>query len=255
MKMLQNASFPAIRSGRDSRERARHRFLKIETPEWELPGSGATHARILTRLEAQLRGDWKDREDRVPGDTPEAYLLRHEKDKTYAAFGESQRFAEMLVTIVEDVPSFAFNMVLLHEEGLKGGTQLMTVTVAVSNMIFKAWKMRRNLAKWAELKARQSPAALQEEVTRALEAKSFGHARSIMENTELPLTLGDAPLEDLVLRVDEFPQLVAAVAVAAKVVLGAKLEVDGKLEPFEILKLTDVEDARRAAEEGDLRSC
>ena len=203
-------------------------------------------------MEAQLRDDWKDREDRVPGDTAEAYLLRHEKDKTYAAFGESQRFAEMLVTIVEDVPSFAFNMVLLHEEGLKGGTQLMTVTVAVSNMIFKAWKTRRNMAKWAELKARQSPAALQEEVTRALEAKSFGHARSIMENTELPLTLGDAPLEDLVLRVDEFPQLAAAVAVAAKVVLGAKLEVDGKLEPFEILKLTDVEDARRAAEEGDL---
>ncbi len=126
--------------------------------------------------------------------------------------------------------SFVFNMILLSEEGLTGGTQLMAVTVSVSNMAFKLWKLRRNWLEVAELQLRQSPEALQGEVIRALQAKSFRQARVIMEdNPDVPFKLFGSPSGDLgsrmdyVISISEAADLLLAVNAAAEVALRVKV--------------------------------
>ena len=42
---------------------------------------------------------------------------------------------EAVAPAPQDLPSFAFNLTLMAREGLTGGTQLMAVTVSVSNMV------------------------------------------------------------------------------------------------------------------------
>ena len=93
--------------------------------------------------------------------------------------------------------------------------------------VFKLTKLWRNYQEVAELRKRQSPAALREEVIRALQTKSFAHARKIMEaNAEVDFVLQGPSSEDhdgqpmLVLEQPlscaEAGKLVAAVAAARR---------------------------------------
>ena len=104
--------------------------------------------------------------------------------------------------------------------------------------VFKLTKLWRNYHEVAELRKRQSPAALREEVMRALQTKSFAHARKIMEaNAEVDFVLQGPSSEDhdgqpmLVLATPlscaEAGKLVAAMAAAREAVLSAKVSVGG----------------------------
>ena len=176
--------------------------------------------------------------------------MRHKYDKKYAGIGARRRATEMFVTVVEDLPSFVFNMFLLSEKGLnKGGTQLMALTVSCSNVAFKLLKLWRNSRELEELQKRQHPDALQAEVTRAIESKSFKHAREIMaEHAEVPFLLagsseGDlegAPTLDFVLSPADAGRLLGAVAEAAEVALTVKLGqglASSKCKIFKVLRL------------------
>ena len=142
--------------------------------------------------------------------------------------------------------SFVFNMILLSEEGLTGGTQLMAVTVSVSNMAFKLWKLRRNWLEVAELQLRQSPEALQDEVIRALQEKSFRKARVIMEdNPDVSFKLFGSPSGDLGSRIDyvisvpEAADLFLAVNAAAEVALRVKVGDGLASKECEIFKVAE----------------
>ena len=80
----------------------------------------SSQLRFLAEEEELLRKEWAARGDKVVGDSPEAYLLRHKHDKEFAAIGASRRRVEMQVVLVEDLPSFIFNAALLAEEGPSG---------------------------------------------------------------------------------------------------------------------------------------
>ena len=110
----------------------------------------------------------------------------------------------------------------------------MTATVASANMLFKLFKMWRNYRDWEELQRRQSPAALQEEVARAVEALSFEHAHKVMTTNEaVGFVLEGAPSGmlhgepvktlDLLLRPDQAPLLLRACDAAAEVALQVKI--------------------------------
>ena len=101
--------------------------------------------------------------------------------------------------------------------------------------VFKLTKLWRNYHEVAELRKRQSPAALREEVVRALQMKSIAHARKIMEtNAEVDFVLDGPSGEDhdgqpmLVLEKPlscaEAGKLVAAVAAAREAVLSGKIQ-------------------------------
>ena len=83
-------------------------------------GSLSAQSWFIRQQEQLLSAEWAAREDVVVGDSPEAYLLRHKHDKAFAAIGASRRRVEMLVALVEDLPSFLFNAALLAEEGPSG---------------------------------------------------------------------------------------------------------------------------------------
>ena len=115
--------------------------------------------------------------------------------------------------------------------------------------VFKLTKLWRNYQEVAELRKRQSPAALQGEVVRALQAKSFAHARKIMEaNAEVGFVLQGPSGEDhegqpmLVLEMPlscaEVGKLVAAVAAAREAVLSAKVSEGGVIYRFQVYKVT-----------------
>ena len=80
--------------------------------------------RFLRQQEELLRKEWAARGDKVVGDSPEAYLLRHKHDKAFAAIGASRRCVEMEVVLVEDLPSFIFNAKLLADEGPNGCSRI-----------------------------------------------------------------------------------------------------------------------------------
>ena len=123
--------------------------------------------------------------------------------------------------------------------------------------VFKLTKLWRNYQEVAELRKRQSPAALREEVVRALQTKSFAHARKIMEaNAEVEFVLQGPPGEDhegqpmLVLEKPlssaEVGKLVAAVAAAREAVLSAKISVGEDIREFQVYKVTSAAGAHPA---------
>ena len=124
----------------------------------------------------------------------------------------------------------------------------MTATVASANMLFKLFKMWRNYRDWEELQRRQSPAALQEEVARAVEALSFEHANKVMRTNEaVGFVLEGAPSGllhgesvktlDLRLRPDQAPLLLRACAAAEEVALQVKIGDASGTADFEIHKV------------------
>ena len=121
--------------------------------------------------------------------------------------------------------------------------------------MFKLTKLWRNYQEVAELRKRQSPAALLQEVVRALQTKSFAHARKIMEaNEQADFVLQGPSCEDhdgqpmLVLEKPlssaEAGKLVAAVAAAREAVLSAKISVGEKTCEFQVYKVTESARAR-----------
>ena len=115
--------------------------------------------------------------------------------------------------------------------------------------VFKLTKLWRNYHEVAELRKRQSPAALQGEVMRALQMKSFAHARKIMEaNADVDFVLQGPSGEDhegqpmLVLEKPlssaEVGKLVAAVAAAREAVLSGKIREGDDVRDFQVCKVT-----------------
>ena len=124
----------------------------------------------------------------------------------------------------------------------------MTATVASANMLFKLFKMWRNYRDWEELQRRQSPAALQEEVARAVEALSFEHANKVMTTNEaVGFVLEGAPSGvlhgesvkplDLRLRPAQAPVLLRACAAAEEVALQVKIGDGSGTADLEIHKV------------------
>ena len=122
---------------------------------------------------------------------------------------------------------------------------------ASAREVFKLTKLWRNYQEVAELRKRQSPTALREEVMRALQTKSFAHARKIMEaNAEVDFVLQGPSGEDhegppvLVLEKPlscaEFEKLVAAVAAAREAVLSAKISVGNDTVSYTHLTLPTI---------------
>ena len=123
--------------------------------------------------------------------------------------------------------------------------------------MFKLTKLWRNYQEVAELRKRQSPTALLQEVVRALQTNSFAHARKIMEeNGEVDFVLEGPPGEDhdgqpmLVLEKPltcaEVGKLVAIVAAAREAVLSAKISVGNDIRDFHLYKVTSVVGAHPA---------
>ena len=123
--------------------------------------------------------------------------------------------------------------------------------------VFKLTKLWRNYQEVAELRKRQSPAALREEVLRALQTKSFAHARKIMEaNAEVEFVLQGPSSEEhdgqpmLVLEKPlssaEVGKLFAAVAAAREAVLKGKISEGDGIGELQVYKVTSAAGAHPA---------